>query len=397
MPALLNGRLDLAALLAPVDPDAFRRDHFGRKPLHLKGGADHVRASIFGFDELNRLLAMHGVWTPQRLKLIINSAPVKPGFYLHERADGQSFANAAEVEVMLGLGASLVANQVEELSPGAGEAARVLGEAFAGHVEANAYCSFEGVQAFASHCDLHDVFAMQLHGTKEWRIYVNRALDPIEQIQGPGAQALIDKIKGPVLMQVRTEPGDLLYIPRGFYHDALASSSASLHLTFGLAPLHGMAVIQELQLLARELPEIRAYLPDGREDPAALDDRLARLADAIAGLVRSPRLRDQIRARQRRLAPRAHRPFLPKTPRLDMWLRTDRQAELVRDGDQLLLATAEGGHDAGPFEEELGWIIAQPAFAAEHLPARFPWLNEESQHRLLALVHKSGVARPQQG
>jgi len=389
--------LTLDALLAPLGADNFRREVFGTRPLHLKGeGEGSARASIFGFDELNRLLAQRGIWTPERLKLIINSAPVRPQYYLNEeRPGGPATANPAEIEVMLGLGASLVANRVEELSPGAAQVAHLLGHTFAGHVEANAYCSFKGVQAFASHCDLHDVFAIQLSGVKEWRIYAHRALDPIAQIEGPSAQATIDQVKGPVLMQVRTEPGDLLYIPRGYYHDALASTEASLHLTFGLAPLHGMALFQELQELARERPEIRAYLPDGRTDPAALDAHLAALAETVAELVRSPKLREQLQARQRRLPPRAHTPALPATPRLTMWVRTDQPGELVRDGDALLLHTARGVLAAGAYEEELGWALAQQAFAAEHLPARFPWLGEADQQAILRLLEQGGLFRRQ--
>ena len=41
------------------------------------------------------------------------------------------------------------------------------------------YCSFKGVQAFQTHYDLHDVFAVQAEGEKTWRIYESRADAPV--------------------------------------------------------------------------------------------------------------------------------------------------------------------------------------------------------------------------
>jgi ribosomal protein L16 Arg81 hydroxylase len=42
------------------------------------------------------------------------------------------------------------------------------------------------------------------------------------------------------------KPGDVLYLPRGQYHEALASSDASLHLSFGIGQPTGIDVISRL-------------------------------------------------------------------------------------------------------------------------------------------------------
>ena len=43
-----------------------------------------------------------------------------------------------------------------------------------------------------------------------------------------------ERAKGALLMELEMTPGDVLYLPRGQYHDALASDGASLHLSFGI-------------------------------------------------------------------------------------------------------------------------------------------------------------------
>src|SRR3546814_12960582 len=45
---------------------------------------------------------------------------------------------------------------------------------------------------------------------------------------------------------IRMQPGDLLYIPRGRYHDALASENGALHIAFGVTlPKIGRASCRE--------------------------------------------------------------------------------------------------------------------------------------------------------
>src|SRR4029079_8490190 len=205
------------------------------------------------------------------LKLILNSRPVLGEHYLDEaHADRPKLADPRKVQLFLNMGASLVGDHVEEIDSSVRQAAAMLSEQFAATTGANVYCSFEGIRAFASHCDLHEVFAVQLEGEKTWQIYENRADAPVEALDGPDAQATIDRAKGPVMMTVQMQPGDLLYIPRGYFHDALASTSASLHLTFGVAPLNGRYLFRLLEQEAIKSPKFRSYLPDGRGDRTQL-------------------------------------------------------------------------------------------------------------------------------
>ena len=40
------------------------------------------------------------------------------------------------------------------------------------------------------------------------------------------------------------KPGDILYIPRGKYHDALASESGAVHIAFGVVYVKPIDIIQ---------------------------------------------------------------------------------------------------------------------------------------------------------
>ena len=212
--------MDFAEFIAPMSVETFTSDYFGRRPVHIEG--ESPRRELLSMARLEELLSVRPHWTADNLKLILNSRPVLSEHFLEgTRAD------PAKVQLFLSMGASLVGDHIEDIDPQVRHAASMLSEQFAGTAGANVYCSFKGIRAFDSHCDLHEVFAVQLEGEKVWQIYENRAEAPVEALEGESAQAIIDRAKGKVMMTVRMRPGDLLYIPRGHFHDALADSSAS--------------------------------------------------------------------------------------------------------------------------------------------------------------------------
>ena len=47
-------------------------------------------------------------------------------------------------------------------------------------------------------------------------------------------------MKGRVAEEILMRPGDLLYLPRGQFHDALASTDASIHVTLSCAEPNGL-------------------------------------------------------------------------------------------------------------------------------------------------------------
>jgi ribosomal protein L16 Arg81 hydroxylase len=371
--------MSFADLIAPLSVERFMSDYFGKRPLHLPA-AGAGRAGLIDWQRMNALLAIRSHWTEANIKLIINSRPVYPSLYFEdvETPEGPvKRASAAKVGALLASGASLVANSVEDVSPEIRAVGSALAEQFSGKAGANIYCSFEGVQAFASHCDLHEVFAIQCEGEKSWNIYENRALAPVQPLLGDDAQAIIDSVKGKVAMQVRMQPGDLLYIPRGYYHDALASRAASLHVTLAVLPLTGRVLFRMLEEEAVQDPAFRDYLPDARLDGGRLlAERLSELGDRLAATLRTQRFATDVAVRQRQLWDRDPPFTLPDRGAALFYARTDRQAELRREDRGVVLVTAgttrELRHLHGPAE----WILGQTAFSSRQVAAQFRHLEE---------------------
>src|SRR3546814_1501771 len=100
-----------------------------------------------------------------------------------------------------------------------------------GHaVQANAYLTPPGAAGLTPHHDTHDVFVLQVHGTKHWIIREPLVEAPLDRHRSDHELAA----EQPVLFEADMAPGDCLYLPRGFIHSAAAQEGVSLHLTIGV-------------------------------------------------------------------------------------------------------------------------------------------------------------------
>jgi Cupin superfamily protein len=106
------------------------------------------------------------------------------------------------------------------------------------HAYANAYLTPPGLQAVPPHADDRDVLVVQVVGEKNWRVYQKIPIPhpyPHEQV-GKDGFPVPPQVFDQVLVERTLRPGDVLYMPRGYVHEACASSdSLSFHVTVALA------------------------------------------------------------------------------------------------------------------------------------------------------------------
>ncbi|PWS38547.1 hypothetical protein DFH01_04520 [Falsiroseomonas bella] len=292
---------DFAALLAPVTPEQFLAEHYDRAPLHVRGTPGKF-AQVLSWRQINRLLDMTHIWTGTSLKLVLDSQTIPPEQFCTRtlgRDGGQVLQPDAKlVQAWIAKGASVVMNDVDSLTPGLASVSNALEAAGLGKAQANVYISWQSHKAFKTHYDTHDVWAVQVEGEKDWNIWEGRAEWPIPHPVFKGQpQAHHDQARGKLRGVVKMKPGDLLYLPRGWYHDALAEAPASVHIAYGVhAPL-GMDLLNILMERALHDAEFRKPLP--RQDgtaPAkfALTQRAGLLGQRIAEFAKEPKVMEAL-------------------------------------------------------------------------------------------------------
>ncbi|MFE2533797.1 JmjC domain-containing protein [Streptomyces sp. NPDC059371] len=136
------------------------------------------------------------------------------------------FADPGAVARHMAGGASLKLNQVGDWHRPTRAIARHLEEILPVAVNSYVFHTPEESRGMLPHRDAAHVLVIQLEGRKEWHLYAEPG-----QV---GASAGLDVDAARPSHVFTLEPGDVLYLPHGWPHDAVARGGDSLHLTFTL-------------------------------------------------------------------------------------------------------------------------------------------------------------------
>ena len=228
----------------------FILNNLGKKYLHKKEIIKKPN-DIMNLDIINEILSINSNWNNTNFQMILNRKPINyldySSFFL---AAGGQFRrpDVNKVESLISKGASIILNDINRLNSDLINVTKELQELTNGKCQANLYFSMKSQQALGPHCDEHDVFAIHFEGEKIWNIYENIDIAPINHPMFKySAEERIERA-GKLIDQIVLKPGDLLYLPRGQYHDALASKSGAVHIAFGLTyfkPIDLLSLIWE--------------------------------------------------------------------------------------------------------------------------------------------------------
>ena len=136
-------------------------------------------------------------------------------------------------------------------------------------VQVNAYLSPASARGLDLHFDFHDVFVVQLGGSKRWRVWapLPRTTDPVKGQHSIAAPRL-DELGDP-LLDLTLEAGDCLYLPRGYPHAAETTDQPSDHLTIGLVAVTWQRVLRKAIDAEVAAGRLTASLPVGLLEPGA--------------------------------------------------------------------------------------------------------------------------------
>lgn len=266
----------LEAFLSPIEPTRFLREHYCRAPVHIRGDVQRF-SGLLCWDGLNRAMTRQ---RPRRVPLRL----AKGGNLIPHEEFATKETNAAgdlwrvdfhAVRRLLEAGATLVVDRIDETHEPLADFCRMLEWELGSYAFADAFASWHNIQGFPTHWDPEQVFVVQLVGTKRWRLFKPERLHPTQQDKSR-------KVSRPteVFWEDDVKAGDVLYIPGGWWHDALAVSECSLHLAFSLFAATGLTAVNTLLRELQEDEVARTPLPRFASE-AEQADHMVRLLNAI--------------------------------------------------------------------------------------------------------------------
>jgi lysine-specific demethylase/histidyl-hydroxylase NO66 len=288
----------LALTLNPVAEANFFAEHWERRPLVIPRGERERFTGLLDVADVDRLVCETAIRMPA-FRLVKDGAPLPPSDYTDDIPwRPGSFSQVASVERVaaeFAAGATLVLQALHLTWPAVALYCRGLERRLGFPVQANAYLTPAAAQGFAVHHDTHDVFVLQVAGRKRWHLYEPVLELPLKDQRW--SAELGDP--GPVIDEFTLEPGDTLYVPRGWPHEAETSREESLHLTIGFHPPTRMDALRAaLESCANDVEFRRTVDPEG----TLPDHLIERLAGRLAP--------DEVARRARRRFVASRRPIL---------------------------------------------------------------------------------------
>jgi hypothetical protein len=220
-------------LIDPLQAEVFFSEFWEKKPLHIRRSNPHFYQDLLTLEDVQSVISYGGLRYPA-IQLSKSGAFLHPDVFCTDIHSGDIvFSGVPDLDR---LQAEYKSGATLSL-PGFNRAWKPLRrlsaavEAYLNHaVHTNIYITPGNTSGFKPHYDAHEVFILQISGGKHWEIYPPPLdLPHRSQIYQPEMHSPA----GPFL-ELDMQPGDLLYLPRGWVHTTNTSESASMHVTLGV-------------------------------------------------------------------------------------------------------------------------------------------------------------------
>ena len=208
-------------------PGDFMEERWQRRLTLARRGPGLYDGLMRGFGDLEKVIAANDFELGRDAKFALGG----------QTAQMSGTLDIARAQDGYGRGATLVLNALEKVWPPCRDLAREVEGAIGIYTSMNMYFTPPHSRGFDPHFDYEDVFIIQVNGRKKWRVWepdeaVGQQRLPLNDARSkPGKSAVPTTEPKAVLL----EPGDVLYIPRGWPHVAeTEGESPSIHITMTL-------------------------------------------------------------------------------------------------------------------------------------------------------------------
>lgn len=363
----------------------FATEYWSRQPLltpAAESGADYT--DLLDAAAIDELLSRRGLRTPF-IRIAKQGKVIPAREFTRSGGTGAGVSDQVADDKVLGLiadGATLVLQALHRTWPPLMRFGSRLSAELGHPVQINSYLTPPQSQGFAPHYDTHDVFVLQVTGHKRWVVHQPVITDPLPgQDWEQRRAAVATRAAEPPVLDLVLQPGDALYLPRGFIHSAMAQGETSIHLTVGVHPVTRHNLLEHLLAEAAAEPGLRASLPLGGD--LAEESRLAgQLRETVRAFLdfaedgRLPRiagrLADQLAGstRPEPIEPMAQLAALAAlTPTACFRLRPGLRPRLDRRPDALLVKAIDTSISVPlPAEAALRLVLSGESVSATALP-----------------------------
>ncbi|WP_277013167.1 cupin domain-containing protein [Flavobacterium lindanitolerans] len=272
----------LHQIIHPLSVEDFFSKYFEKQYLLIKRNDKDYFKDILNVDSLDQLIFSSSNYYPTFKAVSHSKGKLDPAKYC-TNVNGGYVIDSSQFVKCYQEGYTLVLSDIQNKILSLRNLTNDVTKALGHRTGTNIYITPKDSQGFPAHYDTHDVFVLQISGTKKWRIY-----DVFEEL--PNGEMKFDNNfsdTGNVLDEFLLEEGDMLYIPRGMVHDANCDDDSSIHITLGLFGKSWGEIISEYISESTQFHKIlRKYPKLYNSDFDSLNSEdISEIADLISNLI----------------------------------------------------------------------------------------------------------------
>ncbi|VVC40038.1 JmjC domain [Cinara cedri] len=221
-------------LIHPFSIEDFMKNNWEKSILHVSRNDPNYFSELFSITELDTILRQNNLQYGTNVDITSYANNVRethnPVGRAHPHVVWDYFNNKCSVRLQ---NPQLFAPEIYKFMAN-------LQEYFGSLVGCNVYLTPPFSQGFAPHYDDIEAFVVQVDGEKHWRVYKPRS--KFETLPRKSSGNFHQDEIGKPILDVILKPGDFLYMPRGYIHqaDTLFTETHSLHLTFSTYQQYSM-------------------------------------------------------------------------------------------------------------------------------------------------------------
>lgn len=377
-------------LIAPLSIKDFLAEYWEKRPLLTSGRPPDFFAPLFSTRDVDRAICFFKP-KPGRIDLVTEQGFVRDNFL---NPDGTANINLVMESYLKG--STIVLSGLEQTWEPLAVFTGSLEGSLNHPVAISVYLSPPRFQGVKPHYDTQENFLLQVEGTKQWKVYP--PVFDLPPVEGSYASVPREQLSEPVCEAV-LEPGDVLYIPRGFVHEGIAGDRPSLHITVDIHVRTWHDFLSDaLAAVAERNPRLRRALPAGFLNDDEVMRALGEEFDAFMETLRTEaRLQDAVWKHTEMLAVRKPPPADGHFSMLDLEIGPEttlkkRRTSLVRvfQGDGTAGIQFSGNHVLGPSKiiEALKYVAEAETITPASLPGS---LNEQEKLVLARRLVRAGL------
>jgi hypothetical protein len=342
---------------------------------------------------------------------VLNNSPAPhPGVKMSHHGNQSKPKDAIELIKSAQAGATLIVENIDRYDEKLGGFLCELSEEIKENTRLNLYLSYPGEQGYDLHYDTQDFFILQIAGFKKWWIFPTTVESPLFEQKTHGIEP---PPESSLYLNCTLGPGDVLYVPRGHWHYALAEKEPSMHLTLAVFVKTGIDFFSWITDELREIEPFRRNFPM-RYKGEAVDiatetitkKHIIDLASRLATLLAKPDIYDRF-CQFRVACDKNRRPFhFPNhlntwtgaTGAINIFRRPHQVSEVFPDPISGKIQIACGGRilkfDAVT-EKALRFIFSSEQFSTNELAKAFPDFTWPQLASILSPLIREGFLVPE--